>query len=204
VEPGIEKYSVLRATRALERADIAVLLIDAVAGLTAQDAHIGGAVREAGCGALIVVNKWDLLEKDTHTAAVFEEHLRAELKFLDYAQVLFVSALTGQRATRVLALAAQIDEARRRRVPTAELNRFVVDLQARHDLRSKGRELKLRYATQVSVAPPTFAFFVNDRKLVHFSYVRFVENQLRTRFPFPGTPIRLVFRDGKSEKRRGA
>lgn len=202
VEPGIEKYAVLRATRAIERADVAALLLDATAGPTAQDAHIGGAVREAGCGAVIVINKWDLIEKDTNTEREFARRVRAELRFLDYAPIVTVSARTGQRAARVLAMAAEIQACREFRVPTAELNRLVIDLQARHDARRKGRELKLRYATQVAVNPPTFLFFVNDRRLVHFSFERYMENRLRERYNFHGTPMRLLFRDGSTAPKR--
>jgi GTPase len=201
VEPGIEKYAVLRATRAIERADVAALLLDATTGPTAQDAHIGGAVREAGCGAIIVINKWDLIEKDTNTERDFARRVRAEFRFLDYAPIVTVSARTGQRAVRVLAMAAEIQACRELRVPTSELNRLLIDMQARHDARRKGRELKLRYATQVAVNPPTFLFFVNDRRLVHFSFERYLENRLRERYTFHGTPLRLLFRDGSSASR---
>jgi GTP-binding protein len=197
VEPGIEKYSVLRAMRAIDRADVAVLLLDAQDGVTAQDAHIGGYIENAGKGALIVVNKWDLIEKDTHTINRFSKAIRYDLRFLQYAPLVFISALTGKRARKVLEMADLVQEQRMMRVPTSDLNRLVGDLQVRHDLRRKGRPLKLRYATQVSVAPPTFVIFVNDRSLVHFSYERYIENQLRMRYGFEGTPIRLVFRESK-------
>lgn len=195
VVPGIEKYSVMRAMRAIERCDVAVLLIDAVDGVTEQDAHIGGYIDEAGKGAIIAVNKWDLIEKDEHTADAFTETLRNELKFLAYAPVVYISALTGQRAIKVIELARQIHETRSVRISTGELNRFTSDLQARHGLTRRGREIKLRYATQVAVAPPSFLFFVNDPVLLHFSYRRLIENQLRERFGFEGTPLRLFFRE---------
>jgi GTP-binding protein len=201
VEPGIEKYAVLRATRAIERCHVAALLLDAVDGVTAQDGHVGAICNEAGCGAMIVVNKWDLVEKDTSTEAKFVEQVRAQLAFLDYAPILTVSALTGQRTGRVLPLASEIQEFRTLRVPTAELNRLVEDLRARHDFRRKGKELKIKYATQAGTQPPTFVFFVNDRALVHFSFERFVQNQLRERYAFRGTPVRLVFRDSSGDKR---
>jgi GTP-binding protein len=195
VEPGIEKYSVLRATRALDRADVAVLVIDAVEGATAQDAHIAGLIQEAGVGAILAVNKWDLVEKDERTADEFAKVIRAELKFLDYAPLLFLSALTGQRVTKLLELAQQVHATRQERVTTAELNRLVADIQARHNPPSRhGKRLRIYYATQVAVEPPRFALFVNDTELVHFSYERFVENQIRLRHPFTGTPIRLSFR----------
>ncbi|MCB0215546.1 MAG: ribosome biogenesis GTPase Der [Chloroflexi bacterium] len=195
VAPGIEKYSVMRAMRAIERCDVAVLLIDAVDGVTEQDAHIGGYIDEAGKGAIIAVNKWDLIEKDEHTADAFTETLRNELKFLAYAPIVYISALTGQRAIKVIELALQIHETRSLRISTGELNRFTSDLQARHGLTRRGREIKLRYATQVAVSPPSFLFFVNDPALLHFSYRRLIENQLRERFGFEGTPMRLFFRE---------
>jgi GTP-binding protein len=147
---------------------------------------------------MIVVSKWDLIEKDSSTEAAFTRQLRAQLKFLDYAPVVTVSALTGQRAVRVLALATEIQAYRQLRVPTSELNRLIADVQATHDIRRKGRELKIRYATQVSVGPPTFLFFVNDKTLIHFSHRRLLENHLRERFSFRGTSVRLVFRDSSS------
>jgi GTP-binding protein len=195
VEPGIEKYSVLRAARALERADVAILVIDAPQGVTAQDAHIGGEIAAAQVGAIIAVNKWDLVEKDAHTAAELERHFREELKFLDYAPIVFLSALTGQRVPKLFEMAKAVDLERHARVSTSELNRLVADIQARHNPPSKfGKRLRIYYATQVAEAPPTFAFFVNDTRLVHFTYERFVANQLRRLHPFEGTPVRLSFR----------
>lgn len=197
VEPGIEKYSVLRAMRAIERSDVAALLIDAEDGVTAQDAHIGGSIEAAGKGALIAVNKWDLVDKDTYTAHEHTLRVRKELQFLAYAPVVFISALTGQRAPKVLEMADAVQAMRTLRVPTADLNRLVGEMQVRHELSRRGQPLKLRYATQVGVAPPRFVFFVNDRSRVHFSYERYIENQLRQRYGFEGTPIRLIFREGK-------
>ena len=196
IEPGIERYSVMRAMRALDRADVAVLIVDAVDGVTEQDTHVAGLLQDARCGALIAVNKWDLVTKDDHTAIEFTRRVRSELKFLAYAPVLFLSALTGQRASKVLSLAAEIQEQRVRRIPTAEMNRLLGDLTARHDLRRKGRPLRIRYITQVGVAPPRFVLFVSDRELVHFSYERFIENQIRERYGFVGTPLQLSFREG--------
>jgi GTP-binding protein len=198
VQPGIEKYSVLRAVRAVERADIVALLIDAPDGVTAQDAHVASVIEEYGKGAILCVNKWDLVEKDTHTADAFERIVRNELKFLPYAPILFISALTGQRTTKVLERAVEIAAVRAMRVTTGELNRFVAEVQAMHNPPShKGRPLRIRYATQVGVAPPVFVFFVNDPELLHFSYERFLENKLRERFGYAGTAIRLVFRGGE-------
>lgn len=204
IERGIEKYSVLRALRALERADVAVLVIDAVDGVTAQDAHIGGYLQAAGVGAIIAVNKWDLVEKDTGTSVEVEKRVRDELKHLDYAHVCFISALTGQRVIKVVEQALAIHASRQQRVSTAELNRLVADLQARHTLTRSGRPLKIKYATQVSVAPPHFVLFVNDTELVHFSYERYVINQIRERFGFAGTPIKLTFRSGERREESDA
>lgn len=204
IEPGIERYAVLRAVRALERSDVAILLIDASDGVTAQDAHIGGAVAEAGVGAIIAVNKWDLIDKDHLTAMEMERVYREDLKFLEFAPVIFLSALTGQRTHKLIGMAQSIQETRERRIPTGELNRFVAEAVARHEIARHGRALKIRYATQAGVAPPTFVFFVNDRKLAHFSYQRYLENQLRERFGFEGTPIRMVFREGERREREDA
>jgi GTP-binding protein len=202
VEPGIEKYSVLRAMRAVERCDVVVLLVDATEGVTAQDAHVAGAIEEHGKGAIIAVNKWDLIEKDTYTVNAFTDRIRQELKFLPYAPVLFISALTGQRATKVLEKAVEIETVRRQRVTTGELNRFLAEAQAMHPAPGHhGKPLRFRYATQASVAPPVFVFFVNDPEIVHFSYQRYLENQLRERFGFAGTAIRMVFRGGEREDR---
>lgn len=200
VEPGIEKYAVLRADRAVDRSDVAVLLLDAQDRVTAQDAHIAGFIEDSGKGVVVAVNKWDLIERDTYTADEFRASIREDLKFMPYAPILFISALTGQRVSRVLDAARQIDAARKFRIPTGELNRLIEDLQIRHTLSRKGRQLKLRYATQVGVAPPTFLIFVNDLDLVHFGYERYVENQIRQHYPYEGTPIRLIFR----AQRRGA
>jgi GTP-binding protein len=176
-----------------------------VEGATAQDSHIGGLIDGAGKGALVAVNKWDLIAKDTHTADQFERVIRSGLQFLDYAPMLFMSALTGQRARKVLEMAMEIDEARHVRIPTSELNRFAAEVQVRHNPPSRGgRRLKIRYVTQASVAPPTFVFFVNDRELVHFSYERYLENQLRLLWPFEGTPVRLVFRAREDRREAGS
>ncbi|MBK7779988.1 MAG: ribosome biogenesis GTPase Der [Ardenticatenia bacterium] len=200
VEPGIEKYAVLRADRAIERADVVVLVIDAADGVTAQDAHIGGLIAEAGKGAIIAVNKWDLIDKEAVTFEDYVKQVRGELKFLEFAPVLTLSALTGQRATKVLDLAREVDAARKVRVPTGELNRFLLELQAGHSFSRRGRELKFRYVTQVDIEPPTFIFFVNEPELVHFATERMLINRLRERYGFVGTPLKLVFRSSSQEK----
>ena len=195
IERGIEKYSVLRAMKAISRADVVLLLLDAQDLVTAQDAHVAGYILEEMRSIIVVVNKWDLIEKDTYTMDAYTKQVRADLKFLDYVPVLYISALTGQRVHKILPLASQIYQERRVRIPTGELNRLVEDATIRHSPPHKaGKRLKFLYATQASVDPPTFVFFVNDKRLVHFSYVRYLENQLRRRYSFLGTPLKLVFR----------
>lgn len=195
IDRGVERYSVLRALNAIKRADVALLLIDAAAGVTAQDEHIAGFILEENTSVIVLVNKWDSIEKDTHTMVGYTKQLRAALNFLDYVPILFVSALTGQRVQKILPSAVEVHAARYERVPTSELNRLVRDAAARHAPPSKsGRRLKLYYATQAAVDPPTFVFFVNDPRLAHFSYQRYLQNQIRERFPFRGTPLILRFR----------
>jgi len=195
IQRGVEKYSVLRALRAINRADVVLLLTDAVEGATAQDAHIAGYVLEEAKSVVVVVNKWDLVEKDTYTMQAYVQHICTALRFLDYVPVLFVSALTGQRVDQVLPTALRVQEARLIRIPTAELNRIVQEAVARHAPPSKaGKRLRFYYATQAAVDPPTFVFFVNDPRLVHFSYERYLENRLREHYGFLGTPLRLSFR----------
>ncbi len=203
IEQGIEKYSVIRALNALRRADVALLLIDANEGITAQDQHIAGMLKEESASMAVLVNKWDAVEKDTYTMQEFTEQARQELDFLPFVPVLFVSALTGKRVTQVLPTAIEINEARYQRIPTGELNRFLREALAKHPPPVKGRKrLKFYYVTQAGVAPPTFVFFCNYPEQIHFSYERYLENQLRTLFPFPGTPIRLFFRGRTEEEMR--
>ena len=200
--PAAEKYSTLRALRALGRADVAVLVIDAVEGLTAQDAHVAGYVVEEGKGLVIAVNKWDLLEEKTdRTFDQYTTWIRNEVPFLDFAPIISISAKTGQRVGRVLEAAVDIWGERRRRIGTGELNRLLSDSTDRFPPPVvRGRRPKLFYATQAAVAPPTFVFFASDAASVHFSYRRYLENRLRETFGFDGTPIRLVFRDRTSVK----
>ncbi len=196
IDPGIEKYSVLRAMKAITRADVALLLLDATEMVTAQDAHVAGYILEEEKGVVVLVNKWDLIEKDSQTMAEFTQRVRTELQFLDYVPVLFISAKTGKRVEQVLPMALKVREQRLMRVPTSELNQLVQDATIRHAPPSKaGKRLKFYYATQVAVDPPNFVFFVNDARLVHFSYQRYIENQLRERYEFLGTPLRFTFRN---------
>jgi GTPase len=203
--PAAERFSTLRSLKAISRADVAVLLIDAVDGLTAQDAHIAGYVVEEGRGLVVAVNKWDAVEgKTDQTFDQYVAWIRAEAPFLDFAPVLSISARTGQRVERVLELAVDVWAERRRRVPTGELNRLLSDAVARQEPPAvKGRRPKLFYVTQATVAPPTFVFFARDAAAVHFSYQRYLENRLRDEFGFLGAPIRLVFRErsGRFEAR---
>jgi GTP-binding protein len=201
VEQGLEYYSVLRALRAISRADVVLLLIDATEGVTDQDAHIAGYVLEEQKSVLVLVNKWDALEKDEHTMHAFTEHVRQELKFLDYVPVLFISALTGQRVQQVIPLALQIEAERHVHVTTHELNKLVQDAMFQHSPPTiRGRRLRVYFATQDKADPPTFIFFVNDPQLVHFGYQRYLENRLREQWPFTGTPIRLVFKSSKERE----
>lgn len=201
VEPGIEFYSVLRSTRTIDRADVALVLIDATEGVTAQDAHIAGYVLEKYKSAVVIVNKWDAVEKDEHTMNEYARKVREELKFLDYVPVLFVSAKTRQRVHQVLPTALKVVEARRHRLSTSEFNNL---LREAYDAISpptkQGRTLRIYYGTQVGNDPPSFAIFVNDPEIVHFSYERYLENRIRAYYPFIGTPIRLFFRSSRDNR----
>ena len=199
VEPGIEKYSVLRSMRSIDRADVALLLLDGVEGVTAQDAHIAGYVLEAHKSVIVLVNKWDVVEKNTQTMVEYTREVRADLQFLDYVPVLFISALTKQRVQKVLPTALEVAAERRYRIPTAELNGVIQDAYHRSPPATKQlRPFRIYYATQASVEPPTFVLFVNDPELAHFSYLRYLENQLRRHYPFVGTPIRIRLRPRSS------
>jgi GTP-binding protein len=206
--PDFERFSALRALRALGRCDVAILVIDCVDGLTRQDAHVAGYVVEEGKGLVVALNKWDLVEKDTNTFAEYVAASRREAQFLDFAPMLAISAKTGQRVGRVLDTAMEIAAQRRRRVPTGELNRLLADATFRQSPPAvRGTRPKFYYATQASVAPPTFVLFVSDGAAVHFSYARYLENRIRDAFDFGGTPIRLVFRTRtrtQIERRRGS
>lgn len=202
VEAGIEYYSVLRSLRSIDRSDVALLLIDAVEGVTAQDAHVAGYILEKKKSVVIVVNKWDALEKDEHTLIEFTKKVREDLKFLDYVPVIFISALTHQRVNKVLPTAMEVVTARRHRLGTSEFNNLLGEAYEDAPPPSRnGRRLRLYYGTQVSNDPPTFIIFVNDPELVHFSYERYLENQIRVHYPFTGTPLQLVFRPRSGSER---
>jgi GTP-binding protein len=202
IAPGVEKHSVLRALKAINRADVCLLVVDAQDMITDQDQHIAGYILEEAKSAVIVVNKWDAVLKDTHTMAGYTQTIRSALGFLDYVPVLFVSARTGQRVRQVLEVALQVCAERKVHLSTADLNRMLQDALARHPPKSKaGRQLRFYYVTQAEVDPPTFIFFVNDFKLVHFTYERYLENRIREVYHFTGTPLRLIFR-GREEKKK--
>lgn len=195
IEPGVEKYSVIRALKAIERADVVLLLIDATEGATAQDAHIAGMVIDKMKSVVVLVNKWDVVVKDTHTINAYTEHVHRILNFLDFVPILFISAKTGQRVNQVLPTALKVQEERLIRIPTGELNRLLQKaLNAHAPPTRKGKRLKILFVTQVRTNPPTFLFHVNNPELVHFSYSRYLENQIRNEYGFLGTPIRLSFR----------
>ncbi|TVR21448.1 MAG: ribosome biogenesis GTPase Der [Anaerolineaceae bacterium] len=203
IEPGVEKFSVIRAMKAIERADVVLLVLDGELGVTEQDEHIAGYVLDAYKSLVIVVNKWDAVAKDAYTMTEYEKNVRERLQFVDYAPLVFVSALTGQRIHSVLKTAHRVWENRFVRLPTAEVNRILREALQRHPPPVKGtKRLKIYVGSQVSTAPPLFLFHVNDTKLVHFTYRRFLENRFREAHPFEGTPIRMSFRPSKNDPRR--
>jgi GTP-binding protein len=194
VARGIETYSVMRAMRAIERADVVVVVIDAEAGVTAQDAHVAGYVHDQAKGCVIALNKWDLIERSPQSGADYLALARRELPFLDYAPVLFFSAKTGLNVGRLLTKVGEVAIEYHKRVSTAQVNEFFREAFTAHPHSERGNLLKLLYATQASTAPPTFVLFVSDPALAHFSYRRYLENQVRRRFGFEGSGIKLVFR----------
>ena len=195
VEDRIEKFSVLRANMAVERADVCLLMIDARDGVTEQDERIAGIAHEAGKAVIIVINKWDLIEKDNSTVSSFTKEIRTALSYMPYAPIIFVSALTGQRVSQIYGMITNVYNEARKRITTGMLNDLLNDATTRVQPPSdKGRRLKIYYMTQTSVAPPTFVIFCNSEELFHFSYRRYVENCLRDTFGFDGTPIRIVVR----------
>ncbi len=200
IEHGVEQYSVLRSFKAIERADVVLLMIDATTGITAQDAHIAGFVLDAWKSCVVLVNKWDAVEKNNETMEEFTRKIRADLNFVDYVPLLFISVKTGQRMDQVLPLALQVQEERLVRLTTSKINKVLVEAQDMHAAPAHaGRQLKLFYGTQVRSDPPTFMIYVNNPKLMHFSYMRYLENRLREEYGFLGTPIRIVTK-GRREK----
>lgn len=195
VEPGVEKYSVIRSIRAIERADVALLVLDATTGITAQDAHIAGYILEAWKSAVVIVNKWDAVEKSTYTMDDFTKRIQQDLKFMDYVPIMYISAKTGQRVDQVMPLALQVQEARLARLTTSALNKILQTAQDKHSpMTGKGKSLRMYYGTQVRSDPPTFLVYCNDPALAHFSYLRYLENSIRKEYSFIGTPIRIVLK----------
>ena len=198
VYESTEKYSVMRAMRAIERSDIVLMVLNAEEGIREQDKRVAGYAHEAGRGIIIVVNKWDTVKKDTNTMRDFEAEIRDEFQYLDYAPIIFVSALTKQRLNKLPELIETVSMNQNLRIPSALLNDVVMDAVAINPTPTdKGKRLKIFYATQVAVKPPTFVIFVNEEELMHFSYTRFLENQIRKAFTFEGTPIKIIPRRRK-------
>ncbi len=201
VEDNIEKYSVLRATMAIERSDVCLILIDAQEGVTEQDTKVAGLAHEAGKACIIVVNKWDLVEKDDKTMDHMREDIRRDLSFMTYAPILFISAATGQRVNRLFELINYVNDQSATRITTGMLNSVLADAQTRvQPPTDKGRRLKIYYMTQVGVKPPHFVVFCNDKQLFHFSYKRYLENQIRGVFGLEGTPIIMSIRQKGEEE----
>ena len=196
VTGDIEKYSVIRAIAAIERCDVCLLMVDAVEGVTDQDKKIAGIAHEAGKGIIVVVNKWDLIEKETNTMKEYQKKIAQELVFMSYAPSVFISVLKNQRLDNVLDMVKYVSEKRALRVPTGQLNSLIADATMMVAPPSdKGKRLKIYYVTQVGVKPPLFSFKINSRELMHFSYARYLENKIREGFGFEGTSIKFVFRE---------
>jgi GTP-binding protein len=195
VEERVEKFSVMRAQMAIERADVCIIMLDAREGVTEQDTKIAGIAHEAGKASIVVVNKWDLVDKETGTMEKMRKDIMRDLSFMSYAPILFISALTGQRTDRIFELVNFANDQSNMRITTGMLNNVLADAQARvQPPTDKGRRLKIYYMTQTGIKPPTFVIFCNSRELFHFSYQRYLENQIRAVFGLEGTPIRIVIR----------
>ncbi|MBQ3596847.1 MAG: ribosome biogenesis GTPase Der [Clostridia bacterium] len=200
VEEDLEYYSVLRAFGAVRRSDVCIVVIDATQGVTEQDVKICGYIHEQGKPCIVAMNKWDLVEKDTHTINKFNSDLAEALKFMDYYVPIYVSALTGQRSEKILSLSQKVLENAKRRVSTGQLNDLVLDcVRASEPPSVNGKRLKIRYVTQTDIEPPTFVLFVNEANLMHFSYKRYLENCLRKAYDFSGTPIKLLIRESEED-----
>ena len=196
IKDEIERFSIIRTVAAVERCDIAVLVIDAQEGVTDQDTKIAGIAHDRGKGMIIVVNKWDLIEKDTNTMNKMTKDIRNKLAYMPYAEMVFVSALTGQRLPKLFDSIDIVEQYACMRIQTGVINEILTDAVAETEPpQDKGRRLRLYYMTQVSVKPPTFVLFVNSKELAHFSYIRYIENKLREAFLFRGTPIRIILRE---------
>ena len=202
IEDRIEKFSVLRTHMAVERADVCLIMIDAAEGITEQDEKIAGIAHEAGKASIIVVNKWDLVEKDNNTVKQFTDKIRTALSYMPYAPIIFVSAMTGQRVTKLFEQICYVNNQAKTRISTGMLNDLLSDAQVKHQPPSdKGKRLKIYYMTQPTVAPPSFVIFCNSEELFHFSYQRYIENCIRETFGFVGTPIRIIVRERGEDKK---
>ena len=200
VDDDVEYYSNMRALDAVRRADVCLLVVDSQEGLTEQDVKIVGYVHESGKPSVVLMNKWDLIEKDTHTVNRFEEKLKEDLKFMDYYKSVYISAKTGQRVDKILGVAEEVYNNANRRIATGLLNDLISDAVRLNEPPSYlGRRMKVYYSSQVSICPPTFALFVNDEQLMHFSYQRYLENTIRAAYDFSGTPIRIVAREKQED-----
>lgn len=200
---AVERYSIMRAVAAVERADVCLIMIDAETGVTEQDTKVAGLAHNAGKASVFVVNKWDLIEKETGTQEKYKLDLLGRFSFMDYAPVIFISALTGHRCTNVYKAVNDVYAEARKRITTGTLNDFIAEIQAMVPApQYKGKRLKISYATQVAVQPPEFILFVNSTELLHFSYDRYLENQFRKNFGFAGTPIRLTLREKSRSERK--
>lgn len=201
IKEELERYSIIRAVAAVERADVVVVVIDATEGVTEQDAKIAGIAHERGRGIIIAVNKWDAIEKDDHTSKKFEEDVRRILSFLPYAEIMFISAMTGQRLTKLYDVIEMVMENQTLRIQTGVLNEILTEAVAMKQPPSdKGKRLRIFYMTQVGVKPPTFVLFVNSKELFHFSYLRYIENRIRDAFGFHGTSLKFIIRERKEGK----
>ncbi len=200
IKEDIERYSIIRTVSAVERANVVVLMIDAQEGVTEQDAKIAGIAHERGKGMIIAVNKWDAIEKNDKTMNKFTKDVREKLSFMPYAEMIFISALTGQRLQKLFDTIDAVIENHAMRIGTGVLNEILSEAVAMKQPPSdKGKRLRLYYMTQVSVKPPTFVIFINDKELTHFSYTRYIENQIRETFGFRGTPLRFIYRERKDK-----
>ena len=192
---SIEKYSVLRSYEAIERANICIVVIDAERGILENDTHIAGYAKDAGKGIIIVVNKWDLIEKDQYTMDKWIKDIKEDFKFIDYAPIIFVSSKTKQRVSNIIPTALEIYQKINKRISTSMINDCIIDAMLLNEPKEyKGVQLRVYYTSQVAVNPPTFVLFVNDTECIHFSYERYLENKIRESFDFSGTPIKLIFR----------
>ena len=201
IKEELERYSIIRAVTAVERADVCIIVIDATEGVTEQDAKIAGIAHERGKGIIIAVNKWDAIEKDDKTIYRHTEKIRQILSFMPYAEILFISAKSGQRLNKLFDMIDLVIENNSMRVATGVLNEIVAEAVAMQQPPSdKGKRLKIYYTTQVAVKPPTFVIFVNDKELMHFSYTRYLENRIRDTFGFRGTALKFIIRERKEEQ----